>query len=270
VLRAFSDRVDPPHPAPARARLRLAKPSQPSPPESGGEGRVRGAASKEALRPLMRHELLWITPEAWAEALRPQSGLAGEPCVRGWAKRGWPVIVRRRFENESPDHVPVGLPLPPSLGKRRIALSVSWEGVADRKALVPLRCALPTAPPTWRLSLSRILALGKQVAVEPAVFGSLLWQHLTGLDYLTPTSDLDLLWPVPAGFCLRPLLEGLAAGERPVPRLDGEIVLPGGVGINWRELRQSVAAAEGQVLAKSLDGTRLVPTRAIVEPAVAA
>ena len=180
------------------------------------------------------------------------------------------MIVRRRFENESPDRVPVGLPLPPSLGKRRIALSISWEGVADRKAFVPLRCALPAAPSTWRIGLSTILALGERVAVEPAVFGSLLWQHLTGLDYLTSTSDLDLLWPVPAGFCLRPLLEGLAAGERRAPRLDGEIILPGGVGINWRELRQSVGAAEGQVLAKSLDGARLVPTRSIVEPAVAA
>src|SRR5215469_12221920 len=184
------------------------------------------SASDEALRPLMRHELLWITPEAWAEALRPQSGLTDEPCVRGWAERGWPVIVRRRFENEPPDRVPVGLPLPPSLGKRRIALSISWEGIADRKAFVPLRCALPAAPSAWRISLSTILALGEQAAVEPAVFGSLLWQHLTGLDYLTSTSDLDLLWPVSAGFCLRPLLEGLAAAEGPAPRLDGEIVLP--------------------------------------------
>jgi phosphoribosyl-dephospho-CoA transferase len=114
-----------------------------------------------------------------------------------------------------------------------------------------------------------ILELGERVTIDPSVFGSLLWQHLTGLDYLTATSDVDLLWPVPAGFCLKPLLEGLASGGPPGPRLDGEIILAGGIGINWLELLQSLGEAEGQVIAKSLDGARFLPTRAIIERAIA-
>ena len=227
------------------------------------------AASGIASPPLKRHELLWISPEAWAEALSHQPGLVGISLVQSWVGRGWPVVVRRRLEGEQTDRVPVAVPLPPSQGKRRLALSILWEGLVDRKAFLPLQCVVAVAPATWQDSLAEILALGEQCAIEPAVFGGLLWQHLTGLDYLTSASDLDLLWPMPAGRVLRPLLEGLAVTERPTPRLDGEIVLPDGIGINWRELWRSLDVAESRVLAKSFDRVRLIPVRWIVKPALA-
>jgi phosphoribosyl-dephospho-CoA transferase len=94
------------------------------------------------------------------------------------------------------------------------------------------------------------------------VFGSLLWQHLTGLPYLSGTSDLDLLWPV-AGAVDARLLPALAALDADAPmRLDGEIVLPDGRGVNWRELH--AAAPDEAVLAKQRDGLALCAARSLL------
>ena len=90
-----------------------------------------------------------------------------------------------------------------------------------------------------------------------ALFGSLLWQRRTSLSYLGAASDLDLLWPVgDAGPAWR-LARGLAAAQEtlgPV-RMDGEILLPDGGGVQWRELSR----ARREVLVKTLDGVELRP-----------
>jgi phosphoribosyl-dephospho-CoA transferase len=91
------------------------------------------------------------------------------------------------------------------------------------------------------------------------VFGGLLWQALTGLPYLSATSDLDLLWPGPVGPAF---LDGLAdlAAQAPM-RLDGEICLADGFAVNWRELQ---AAGPGDtVLAKGLERLELRPVSAL-------
>jgi phosphoribosyl-dephospho-CoA transferase len=56
-----------------------------------------------------------------------------------------------------------------------------------------LRSAARVADPSWRPTIASLLAVGARTGVEPSVFGSLLWEHLTGLAYLTPHSDLDVL-----------------------------------------------------------------------------
>jgi len=58
--------------------------------------------------------------------------LADLPLVRTWVDQGWPVIVRRRAEGEDPDLAPVGVPLPPAAGKRRVALLLPPDGVMRR------------------------------------------------------------------------------------------------------------------------------------------
>jgi phosphoribosyl-dephospho-CoA transferase len=101
------------------------------------------------------------------------------------------------------------------------------------------------------MAVARLLGLG-----EPRVFGALLWQHLTGMSYLTSTSDLDLLWPVAARSLADQLLRDLAeidAGG--TPRLDVEIELPDGAAVKWRELSR----AQGSVLVKTLDCVEMRP-----------
>ncbi|WP_038762003.1 malonate decarboxylase holo-[acyl-carrier-protein] synthase, partial [Burkholderia pseudomallei] len=48
-------------------------------------------------------------------------------------------------------------------------------------------------PPAWRPTLARLRALADAHRVDCRVFGSLAWQTLTGLRYLSDESDLDVL-----------------------------------------------------------------------------
>lgn len=89
------------------------------------------------------------------------------------------------------------------------------------------------------------------------VFGSLAWGWLTGLSYVRPDSDVDLLIePDSWGDAVR-LTDLLteAAAAAGAPRLDGEIILPGGWGVAWREL----AARPNAVLLKGGEDAVLRP-----------
>jgi len=210
--------------------------------------------------PWRRHDLLHVMPEVWASAVAHCPSLADLPLLGAWADRGWPVIVRRRAEAEDPDLVPVGVPLPSAAGKRRVALLLSPEAVLQRSSPPLLRAAARVADPGWRSTIASLLAVGARTGVEPAAFGSLLWQHLTGLAYLSPHSDLDVLWGVPADFNVLSLVFSTAEIQRDAPlRIDGEVVFPDGSAVNWRELWNAFRAADpATVLAKTMEGVRLL------------
>jgi phosphoribosyl-dephospho-CoA transferase len=203
---------------------------------------------------------LHVAQDVWASALADCPSLAGLPLVEAWADRGWPVIVRRHAEAEEPGLVPIGLPLPPAAGKRRIALLLPPDGILQRSSPPLLSAAAWVADPGWRSTIVSLLALGARTRVEPSAFGSLLWQHLTGLPYLSPHSDLDVLWPIPAGFDVLSLVLSIAEIQREAPlRIDGEVVFPDGSAVNWRELWNALRAADlTTVLAKSIEGVRLL------------
>ena len=210
--------------------------------------------------PGRRHDLLRVAPDAWASALAHCPSVADLPLVGSWADRGWPVIVRRRAEAEDPGLVPVGLPLPPAAGKRRIALLLPPDGVLQRSSPLLLRTAARVADPGWRSTIASLLALGASIGVEPSAFGSLLWQYQTGLTYLSPHSDLDVLWPVPPSFDVLSLVFGIAEIQRDAPlRIDGEVVFTDGSAVNWRELWMADRAADrASVLVKTTEGVRLL------------
>jgi phosphoribosyl-dephospho-CoA transferase len=211
--------------------------------------------------PWRRHDLLHVAPDAWAAALARRPSLAGLPLLAAWADRGWPVIVRRRGESEETGLVPIGVPLPPEAGKHRIALGVPAEGIVHRWSPPLLRAAARVAHPAWQPTIASLLSLGARIGLEPAAFGSLMWQHQTGLSYLSKSSDLDLLWVVPAGFDVLGLVSGLARIERAAPlHIDGEIILPDGSAVSWRELWEAHRDDDrpGVVLAKTMEGVGLL------------
>ena len=85
---------------------------------------------------------------------------------------------------------------------------------------------------------------------------------MTGLSYLTARSDLDLLWSISEERSIASLVKGLLRldAEGPV-RLDGELELPDGAAVNWRELAQN----GNQLLVKTMNGVE-VRTRASLFP----
>jgi phosphoribosyl-dephospho-CoA transferase len=210
--------------------------------------------------PWRRHDLLQVAPDVWASALAHRPSVADLPLLQGWADRAWPVIVRRRADTENPDLVPVGVPLPPAAGKRRVALVLPPEGVLQHSPPPLLRAAARVADPGWRSTIASLLTLGAGTGVEPSAFGSLLWQHRTGLIYLSADSDLDVLWPLPAGFDVLSLVFGIAEIQLDAPmRIDGEVIFPDGSAVNWRELWNAHRASDqGIVLAKTIEGVRLL------------
>ena len=208
--------------------------------------------------PWRRHDLLLVEPRAWSGVLAAHPHLAAIPEVLQWAARGWPLIVRRHLPGDDPTLIPVGLPLPPVNGKLRLAAELSPGEVREWLPAVTLRRLRGETPVSWRGTVDALLGLADETGVEPRVFGSLLWQHATGLPYLSAGSDLDLLWPTADADTAAQLVRGLAGIERNSPvGCDGEILLPDGGGVQWREWHGSPA----EVLVKTSAGVRLCATR---------
>ncbi len=216
---------------------------------------------------LRRHDLVYVDPAAWGAMLGVRPALRTIDLVCEWAEAGRPLVVRRRSACDPAGQVALGLPLPPALGKQRVAVSLAPDGILSTGRFPTLRAAQAAAPVPWRATMAALLDLAAEVGAEPLVFGSLAWSMLTRLDYLAPTSDLDLLWPMTAGVHAPALVEGLAriAAQAPV-RVDGEILNGEGCGVQWRELLSGGA----EVLAKGLSSVALVPSDAFLRSRVAA
>jgi phosphoribosyl-dephospho-CoA transferase len=184
--------------------------------------------------------------------LTTQQGLVAEVWLKRWAAQQWPLIVRRPLPEET-GGVPVGLPLPPSAGKQRIALQVQCAEIASVVPLPSLLDVIRVTPQGWRSAVSQLAALAQLHQVRCSVFGSVAWQRLTGFDYLGPESDLDVVWSLPHRTRITEFLTRVAEIEAHAPmRIDGELTRADGAGVNWRELY----AGASEVALKSWTGVR--------------
>jgi phosphoribosyl-dephospho-CoA transferase len=185
---------------------------------------------------LRRHDLLRIDPAGWQRVLAQQPELATRPYVSDWAERGWPVIVRRYANDEAADLIPVAISVPPPAAKPGIALALRASDILERMPAVALSACIGQAPAAWRETLQSLIALAERCGTAACVFGSLLWQTLTGLTYLHAGSDVDLLWAVMRREQAQDLACGIArCALTSAMRIDGELLLPDGAGIHWRE-----------------------------------
>ena len=201
-----------------------------------------------------RHDLLRVNSTVWDVLLRGRPDLAELPLVADWARCARPVMVRRRMASDSAEGVPAALPLPPTFGKQRLAFSLASDTGAVPLPPVLLREAAQAAPLAWQSIIGALLELGDISGTKPRVFGALLWQYATGLPYLRERSDLDLLWSVSDEDTATALVTGLDRLDRAGPiRLDGELTLPDGAAVNWRELEQGSA----DLLIKTMDGVEM-------------
>jgi phosphoribosyl-dephospho-CoA transferase len=209
--------------------------------------------SKRASGIPRRHDLVFVSPTAWRSFVETRDDLADDRLVAGWVDRGWPLIARRLAPGEG-HGVPLGLPLPPSAVKRRIGLLMDPAGIRSVARPPLLSAAFCVAPAAWIPTLRTLNHVAARLGVEARVFGSLAWCLLTGLNYLSESSDLDFILSLPHPRHFAELMTELDSIDGAAPmRLDGEIVRDDGAGVHWRELHSGAR----DVLAKNAGRPRL-------------
>lgn len=205
---------------------------------------------------LPRHSLVWLKDDATWQALTTDAG----PRLRDWLRAGHPAVVARRDGSEPAGQLRLGVPLPPAEAKLRLSLSTALTQLQRHSPPPLLDAAIAAAPPHRHAALQALRDGARAAAAMPRVFGSFAWQALTGLAYVQDSSDLDLLWPVD-GYAQADAIAVLlhAWEQRQGLRADGELLLPGGQAVNWREY----AGDARQLLVKSHAGCALLPRTAL-------
>lgn len=203
-----------------------------------------------------RHDLVWLDAEAAAHARALPGGAAAVPDatarLAAWAAAGRPLVLSRQPRELAPGRTLLGLPLPPSDGKHRIAFDVPTARIARRAPPPPLGAIASLLPAQWQTTLRTLTGHADIAATAPRAFGSAAMQAITGIACIGEDSDLDLLLqPRSRGAALR-ALDALAAiaAQAGQPRLDGEMLDRRGRAASWRELLSGAP----QVLFKHIDG----------------
>lgn len=201
-----------------------------------------------------RHRRVWLAPDLDAPGLAGLGDAADAQAVIDWARAGRPFIGRATLPGDGAGRLPLGLALPPQPRKRRLSFTVA-PGAARRVSAPPtLGDAQAHLPPRLREPAAQLESRAVALGLPVYVFGSAFWQQASGLAYLTEQSDLDLLVCPASAAAARGWLQALAEVQADsAVRLDGEIQLPDGEGVAWREL----AAAPARLLLKSDHGPAL-------------
>ena len=206
-----------------------------------------------------RHDLVWVDPAAFG------GGSGAIRAATDWARARLPFVQRASEPGRSDTALgwcrPLAAPPP-----RRIPLLVPPEAILARARPPRLADAIDAAPRGWGPQLRALVAEALEASLCLRVYGSLAWEWTTGLRYVWPGSDLDLLIEgvdrAPTGR-VASVLEAMTSRSR--PRIDGEVVLSSGDAIAWREFGRSRCEA---LLVRGVAGARLV-RRATLEPSIA-
>lgn len=209
---------------------------------------------------LARHDLVWLDPAA---ATAITVGRAEDRRLTiDWLENGRPFVVRRDEEwhrHGKRDQIALGLPLPTSLGRRRIGLRAPRAMMTRVESMPILADAIVVAFPEWQEPLRVLADRASQCRAVVRAYGSLGWQYLVGDNYLHSASDVDLLIEPRPGFDVSRLLSILSESDATdCPRLDGEIRLAPDRTVAWRELLKTT----NDVLVRGLDGVFMIPRSA--------
>jgi len=223
---------------------------------------------------LRRHTLLDITDGARKDILAELSGSGpdnvmlreryAQVILPELAGARIPGIVRREEGPLRSGCIPVGFsaPLASNEGRLRMATFVRKRDVVRTTSPYEL-VALPISPPrnvcTRALDLAKNHAQGLNLTL--GVWGSAALELYTGLPCTHQNSDLDLLVSIaPREALSQFLLKIKAIEERLDLRVDVEIDLPDGYGVNLKELFGQGRA----VLGKSLADVAMLPREQIL------
>ncbi|MES5100942.1 malonate decarboxylase holo-[acyl-carrier-protein] synthase [Agrobacterium sp. BA1120] len=197
-----------------------------------------------------RHRFVTLKPSWRDHADISPCGMAGGDVLFDWIDEGRPLVVASSTAGDEATTVRLGLSTPQ---KQRYGLRVQLGAIKQILPPVTLQAAASSAPDEWQPTINAVLKVAELQGLSLSVFGSLAWSHLSGESHLRPTSDLDLLVSAPANTDALTGIRALLDVEK-MPRLDGELVLANGAGINLREY----AGQPGHVLVKQHGGPQLV------------
>jgi phosphoribosyl-dephospho-CoA transferase len=206
-----------------------------------------------------RHTLAWLSAAGWQSV--QASAQQHEVALSQWQRHNWPVVVRRAEPDTTTDEICLGLPLPPERdgAKLRLALRARKEHLARTSDAIELKSALPFSG-AWHESLSVLCHEAEPLNLR--VFGSLAMQALTGLQYVSPTSDIDVLFHPASRQALDDGVALLSRHTKLLP-LDGEIVFPGGAAVSWKEWEMAIKHP-AKVMVKELHSVRLADTASLL------
>jgi len=192
--------------------------------------------------------------------------------VAAWLAADRPLVVARQpcietsSDNIAVGTIATGLALPPAQGKRRIALVVAMNDIARYTQPLLLSDAIAHAPAGWRPALAELDAAAMDISIELRVFGSLAWQALSGLQYVTSQSDIDLLWRPVSNAQLQHGIALLARWEQDHGlRADGEVLFGASSAVSWREWSTLKSGSDQRVLVKRASTAELVDARVLLE-----
>ncbi|MFZ5783834.1 MAG: malonate decarboxylase holo-[acyl-carrier-protein] synthase [Pseudomonadota bacterium] len=198
-----------------------------------------------------RHALVWLSrpPVAQVEA--------DSHAVARWHGLGRPFVATRQRDGQE------GLALAfctadekrPQLRPRRMAVLANPDDAA-KVDLPPLLHVVADCPAAQRYVRSFTFLAENAGALAIRVYGSWMWQALTGEPHVHAASDLDVFLEVADGAAADRAAALLAEIEPALDfRLDGELSFPDFGEVNWREYRSGAA----ELLVKSVSWMRLVP-----------
>lgn len=209
--------------------------------------------------PLRRHQLAYLGADGWRDVLAAPWDDEAHDCLRHWAGARLPLVVTRQraIGPASAASVALGLPAPQRWGRRRLSLQVRHAAIDRLDEFPLLPQVLSELPCEARSPLLALTARLQSLGVSARAYGSAGWQHLTGLPYLHPHSDLDIWLAVDGVGPADRAAHALSACDVPGMRLDGELVWHDGAAVAWREWLSWRAGDCQAVLVKRLQGVAL-------------
>jgi phosphoribosyl-dephospho-CoA transferase len=202
---------------------------------------------------LRRHCFAWVADSGnLSQFGEGETPLNDEVLLRNWLGRGRPVIIRRPCRSEDGKSVYVGLSLPPDPVKRRLAFRLPYSSLAN-VVEPPSWAECAEASPESSELVGPILSVIEAVKLPLQAFGSYAWQHYTGLSYVTPRSDIDLIVPINHREEWRRFWQLMSETQKTDQRVDLEIILNGDASFHWREFE----APGSQLLFKGNNSVRM-------------
>ena len=209
--------------------------------------------------PLHRHQLAYLTPAGWQRIAQRDWDATSRACLAHWATRRLPLVVTRQLacDDESKDTVALGLPAPGRWERRRIALRVPHGDVMYFDEFPSVEQVMPLLPHLARAKWEHLAAGLKACGATARVYGSLGWQHLSGLDHLRGSSDIDLWVAVSDPAQADAVAALLQAFSHARLWLDGELMFDGRDAVAWREWLAWRAGGAKALLVKTITGSSL-------------